>query len=88
MAFNDHLTPVQGRVVVHCRLMSRVIVVGEKVEEVKSLIEPVDGVTGSSGPRSGFAVEKTRELLVLVTGLGDAVGLGVCEDDDAGGGLV
>ena len=44
-------------------------------------------LTGSSGPRSGFAVEKTRELLVLVTGLGNAVGLGVCEDDDAGGGL-
>ena len=38
---------------VHCRLMSGVIVVGEKVEEVESLIEPVDGVTLASVLQGG-----------------------------------
>ena len=31
---------------------------------------------GSSGPISGLAVENTRELPVLLTGLGDEEGLG------------
>ena len=30
---------------VNCGLVSRVVVIREKVEEVKSLIEPINGIT-------------------------------------------
>ena len=64
MAINDHLTPVQGRVVVHCRLMSGVIVVGEKVEEVEGLIEPVDGVTLASVLQGGRHSHRDQQPLL------------------------
>ena len=43
-AISCYYTPVQRRVMVNCWLMSRVVVIGEKVEEVESLIEPINGV--------------------------------------------
>ena len=33
---------------VNCRLVSRVVVIGEKVEEVERLVEPINGITLAS----------------------------------------
>ena len=47
-AISCHYTPVQRRVMVNCRLVSRVVVIGEKVKEVERLIKPINGIALAS----------------------------------------
>ena len=47
-AISCYYTPVQRRVMVNCGLVSRVVVIGEKVEEVERPIESINGIALTS----------------------------------------
>ena len=49
---------------VHCRLVSRVVVVGEKVEEVKGLVKPINGITLAGILKGGWNSHRDQQPLL------------------------
>ena len=49
---------------VNCRLVSRVVVIGEKVEEVERLVEPINGITLASILKRGWHSHRDEQPLL------------------------